>query len=157
MAKEGAKSTRLTEIRNRKASHDYFVGETFEAGIVLQGTEVKSLREGKAQIQDAFCRIEKLEAFLYNANIAEYDFGNLNNHKPTRTRKLLLHKNQILKIKSEMETTGSALIPLKIYFSKGNAKVLIALAKGKKLYDKRDDIKKREALADAKRALTYRR
>lgn len=156
MSKNSDSPKRTTEIRNRKASHDYFVGETFEAGLVLQGTEVKSLREGKAQIQDAFVRIEKNEAFLYNAHINEYDFGNLNNHKPTRTRKLLLHTKEILKLKSECERNAMALIPLKIYFSKGRAKILIALAKGKKLYDKRDDVKKREALKEAKSAMKYK-
>ena len=147
---------RVTEIRNRKASHDYFIGETFEAGVVLQGTEVKSLREGKAQIQDAFVRIEKGEVFLYNAHISEYDFGNIHNHRPTRTRKLLLHTKQILKIKSEAERNSMAIVPLKMYFSRGFVKVLIALAKGKKLYDKREDVKKREAMKDARRAMSVR-
>lgn len=157
MAKDKDKAPRVTEIRNRKASHDYFIGETFEAGVVLQGTEVKSLRQGKAQIQDAFVRVERGEVFLYNAHISEYDFGNIHNHNPARTRKLLLHEKQILKIRNEVEANGMAVVPLKIYFSRGFAKVLIALAKGKKLYDKRESIKKREAMKDAKRAMSARR
>ena len=104
----------LKEVRNRKASHDYFVGETFEAGIVLSGTEVKSIRAGKAQINDAFVRIEGLEAFMYQAHISEYDFGNLNNHNPTRARKLLLHKKEILKLKSATDSGGTSIIPLKM-------------------------------------------
>lgn len=145
------------EIKNRKASHDYFIGETIEAGLVLKGTEVKSLREAKAQIQDAFVRIDRGEAFLYNAHISEYDFGNINNHPMTRVRKLLLNKLEIIKLKSAIERDGSTVIPLKIYFSKGKAKVLIAVCKGKKLYDKRESLKKNEAMREAKRALSYRR
>ena len=156
MPKEKTAPARITEIRNRKASHDYFIGETFEAGIALTGTEVKSLRAGKAQIQDAFARIENGEAFLYNAHISEYDFGNIYNHAPTRSRKLLLRKNQILKLKSEVEKNAAAIIPLKMYFSKGFVKVQIAVCKGKKLYDKRESIKKEEAMREAKRAMSLR-
>ncbi len=148
----------LKEVRNRKASHDYFVGETFEAGIVLSGTEVKSIRAGKAQINDAFVRIEGLEAFMYQAHISEYDFGNLNNHNPTRARKLLLHKKEILKLKSATDSGGTSIIPLKMYFKKALVKVLIAVCTGKKLYDKREDIKKNEAMREARRAVSnYRR
>lgn len=150
-------SERITEIRNRKASHDYFIGETFEAGIALSGTEIKSLRQGKAQINDAFVRVDRGEALMYQAHISEYDFGNINNHNPTRPRKLLLHKREILKLKSETDSGGIAIIPLKIYFKKSLAKVLIALCKGKKLYDKRETIKKNEALKQARRAMSYRR
>ena len=150
-------SERITEIRNRKASHDYFIGETFEAGIALSGTEIKSLRQGKAQINDAFVRVDRGEALMYQAHISEYDFGNINNHNPTRPRKLLLHKREILKLKSEIDSGGIAIIPLKIYFKKSLAKVLIALCKGKKLYDKRETIKKNEALKQARRAMSYRR
>lgn len=147
----------MTEIRNRKASHDYFVGETFEAGLELKGTEVKSLRQGKAQINDAFVRMDGLQAFMYQSHISEYDFGNLNNHNPTRVRKLLLHKKEILKLKSATDSGGVAIIPLKIYFKKGLAKVLIAIATGKKLFDKRESIKKEEAMRDARRAMSMHR
>ena len=155
MSKE--KDNRLSEIRNRKANHEYFVGETFEAGIVLTGTEIKSLREGKAQINDAFVRVDNGEALMYQSHISEYDFGNINNHNPVRVRKLLLHKKEILKLKSATDSGGVAIIPLKIYFKNAIAKVLIALCTGKKLYDKREDLKKREAMREARRALSDRK
>lgn len=142
------------EIRNRKANRDYFVGETFEAGIALAGTEIKSLRSGHAQINDAFVRIENGEAFMYQAHISEYDFGNINNHNPTRPRKLLLHKREILKLKSATDSGGTAIIPLKIYLKKSLAKVLIAMCVGKKLYDKRQTIRKNEAKMEARRAMS---
>ncbi|MBO5255485.1 MAG: SsrA-binding protein SmpB [Opitutales bacterium] len=145
---------RITEIKNRKASHEYFVGDTFEAGVVLSGTEVKSFRAGKAQINDAFVRIENLEAFMYQSHITEYDFGNIHNHNPTRVRKLLLHKKEILKLKSATDSGGTAIIPLKMYLNKGLVKVLIAICTGKKLYDKRQDIKKKEAMREARRAVS---
>ena len=148
-----SKDNRITEIRNRKANHEYFVGANFEAGIVLTGTEIKSLRAGKAQINDAFVRVDNGEAVMYQSHISEYDFGNINNHNPTRPRKLLLHKKEILKLKAATDSGGTAIIPLKIYFKKALAKVLIALCTGKKLYDKREDIKKREAMREARRAL----
>lgn len=149
---------RITEIRNRKVSRDYFVGETFEAGVVLTGTEVKSFRAGRAQINDAFVRIENLEAIMHQAHINEYDFGNINNHNPTRPRKLLLHKKQILKLKSATESGGTSIIPLKMYMKNGLVKVLIGVCTGKKLYDKRQDIKKNEAMREARRAMSnYRR
>lgn len=156
MAKKDS-APRILEIRNRKASRDYFVGETFEAGIVLTGTEIKSLRTARAQINDAFVRVENGEAFMYQSHITEYDFGNINNHKPTRPRKLLLHKKEILKLKSATDSGGAAIIPLKIYLKKSLAKVLIAICKGKKLYDKREDIKRNEALREARRAMSARR
>ena len=99
-----SKDNRITEIRNRKANHEYFVGETFEAGIVLTGTEIKSLRAGKAQINDAFVRVDNGEAVMYQSHISEYDFGNINNHNPTRPRKLLLHKKEILKLKAATDS-----------------------------------------------------
>lgn len=144
------------EIRNRKANHEYFVGETYEAGIVLTGTEIKSLRQGKAQINDAFVRVDGLEAVMYQSHISEYDFGNINNHNPTRTRKLLLHKKEILALKSATDSGGVSIIPLKIYFKKALAKVLIAVCKGKKLYDKRESMKKEEAMKEARRAMSAR-
>lgn len=144
------------EIRNRKANHEYFVGETYEAGIVLTGTEIKSLRQGKAQINDAFVCVDGLEAVMYQSHISEYDFGNINNHNPTRTRKLLLHKKEILALKSATDSGGVSIIPLKIYFKKALAKVLIAVCKGKKLYDKRESMKKEEAMKEARRAMSAR-
>ena len=126
MAKKQQSERKVIEIRNRKAGRDYFVGETFEAGISLTGTEIKSLRDAHAQINDAFVRVDNGEAILYNAHISEYDFGNINNHNPTRPRKLLLHKKEILKLKSATESGGTAIIPLKIYFKKSLAKILIA-------------------------------
>lgn len=154
MAKDKQKP--LMEIRNRKANHEYFVGETYEAGIVLTGTEIKSLRQGKAQINDAFVRVDGLEAIMYQSHISEYDFGNINNHNPTRTRKLLLHKKEILALKSATDSGGVSIIPLKIYFKKALAKVLIAVCKGKKLYDKRESMKKEEAMKEARRAMSAR-
>ncbi len=149
---------RIVEIKNRKASHDYFVGESFEAGVVLSGTEVKSIRAGKAQINDAFVRVDNLEAVMYQAHISEYDFGNINNHNPTRARKLLLHKKEILKLKSATDSGGTSIIPLKMYMKKGLVKVLIAICTGKKLYDKREDIKKKDAMREARRIVSnYRR
>ncbi|MBE6413489.1 MAG: SsrA-binding protein SmpB [Verrucomicrobiaceae bacterium] len=147
-------TARITEVRNRKASHEYFVGESFEAGIVLSGTEVKSFRAGKAQINDAFVRIENLEAFMYQSHITEYDFGNINNHNPSRVRKLLLHKRELLKLKSATDSGGTSIIPLKMYLKNGLVKVLIAICTGKKLYDKRQDIKKKEAMREANRTLS---
>ena len=146
----------LSEIRNRKASRDYFIGETFEAGIVLTGTEIKSLRSGRAQIDDAFVRIENGEAHLYQAHIPEYDFGNRANHVPTRTRKLLLHKREILKLKGASDVGGTAIVPLKLYFKGALAKRLIAVCTGKKLYDKREALKKKEDLRAMQRAANAR-
>lgn len=145
---------KAVEIRNRKASRDFFIGETFEAGIALSGTEIKSLRGAHAQINDAFVRVDNGEAILYQAHISEYDFGNINNHNPTRPRKLLLHKKEILKLKSATDSGGTAIIPLKIYFKKSLAKVLIAVCTGKKLFDKREAIKKSEAQKEARRAMS---
>lgn len=157
MAKKEDNAPKVLEIQNKKASHDYFIGETFEAGIVLKGTEIKSIRQGKAQIKDAFVRIEKNEAILYNAHISEYDFGNINNHVPVHPRKLLLHKKQILKIKGKIEAEHLAVVPLKMYMKKGFVKLLIAVCKGKKLFDKRDSLRKEHAWKEAKRELSWRR
>ena len=130
---------------NRRARYDYAILESLEAGIELRGTEVKSLRNGKASLNDSFARAEGNELFLYNVHIAPYEFGNIANVESLRPRKLLLHKNQIRKLIGEVSTKHLALIPLKIYFKNGIAKVEIALAKGKKSYDKRETIKKRES------------
>ncbi len=150
-------SDRYREIRNAKVLRDYFVEDTREAGIVLTGTEVKSIRIGRAQISDAFARIEKGEVFLHHAHIDEYPFGNLNNHKPYRPRKLILHKKEIRKLEIELQSGGKALIPTRLYFKKGLVKVQIALCKGKKLYDKREDLKKKAMLREAENAVKNHR
>lgn len=138
---------------NRRAHHEYFILETLEAGIALTGTEVKSLRQGKANINDAFARIDNGECILYEMHISPYEFGNRFNPDPKRPRKLLLHKREILKLHSEIKEKGLTLIPLKIYFTRGMAKVELGLAKGKKLYDKRDDMAKKEADRKIDRAM----
>ncbi|MEM8550679.1 MAG: SsrA-binding protein SmpB [Verrucomicrobiota bacterium] len=157
-AKHKKEPERFREVRNSKAGRNFFIGETFEAGIKLTGTEVKSIRAGKAQINDAFVRIDSGDVpTLYHAHILEYAFGNRENHNPTRPRVLLLHKKEIDKIKHEMEAGGQALIPLKLYFKCGLVKVAIALCKGKKLFDKREDMKKKDEMREAERAMNRRR
>jgi len=136
---------------NRKARFDYAILESLEAGIQLKGTEVKSLRTGQASLADSFARLEGNEIFLYNMHISPYEFGNIANVEPTRPRKLLLHKNQIRRLTGEVASKKIALIPLKIYFKNGLAKIELALAKGKKIYDKRESIKKRESDREIKR------
>jgi len=130
---------------NRKARFDYTILESLEVGIQLKGTEVKSLRTGKAGLADSFARLEGSEIFLYNMHIAPYEFGNIANVDSVRPRKLLLHKNQIKRLAGELATKKVALIPLKAYFKHGIVKLELAIAKGKKLYDKRETIKKRES------------
>ena len=132
------------EILNRKANYDYQVTETYEAGIVLTGTEIKSIRNGKCNIKDSYAIIKNNEMYLLNTHISLYEEGNIFNHNETRTRKLLMHKKEILKLKDKITLEGYTLIPLKIYFVKSKAKVLIGLAKGKKNYDKRESIKERD-------------
>jgi len=132
------------EIRNKKAYFDYFVEREIESGIVLTGTEIKSIRKGSANLKDCYCRIKDNEVFLLNMFIAKYDEGNRFNHEERRTRKLLLHKREIKKIKDEIMLDGYSLIPLKMYFVKDKIKVLIGVCKGKKLYDKRETIKERD-------------
>jgi SsrA-binding protein len=141
---------------NRKAYHDYFIEETVEAGIVLQGTEVKSLRAGLAHLTDSFCLVRNNELFLLNANIGPYAYGNIMNHEPLRTRKLLLHKEELRKLAWKISQKGFTLIPLKIYFVRGRAKALIGLARGKKSFDKRDAIKEKEAKREIDRAVKDR-
>ena len=141
---------------NRKAYHDYFVEETLEAGLVLQGTEVKSLRLGLANLTDSYAIIKKDEIFLFNAQISPYPFGNIMNHEPLRTRKLLLHREEIRKLIGKITQKGFTLIPLKIYFVRGKAKVLIGLAKGKKSFDKRETIKEKESKREVERAVKER-
>ncbi|GAB5521055.1 MAG: SsrA-binding protein SmpB [Rhodothermales bacterium] len=129
---------------NRKAFYEFHIEERLEAGVALVGTEVKSLRDGKANLQDAYCAVDDGEMFLYNLHIKQYDFGNRNNHEPTRKRKLLLHKKEISKWRKAAAEKGYTIVPLKIYFKQGFAKVEIGLAKGKKLHDKRQSIAERE-------------
>ncbi len=148
---------RYSEIRNAKAHRDYSVEETFEAGIQLKGTEVKSIRAGRAQINDAFGRVEKGELWLHNAHIEEYAFGNIYNHDAKRIRKLLLHRHQIRKIIQEMQVSGRSLIPLRMYFEGALVKVQVALCIGKKTYDKREDLKKKVQDREIDKAMKSRR
>ena len=129
--------------QNKKARFDYFIEETYEAGVALQGTEVKSLRMGKANLKDSYVRIENEEAFLHKTHISPYPFGHQFNHDPERVRKLLLHKQEIRRLMGKTQERGFTLVPLKIYLKNGNIKIEIGLAKGKTLYDKRESIKKR--------------
>lgn len=147
--KEGIKI--VTE--NRKARHNYFIEETYVAGIALKGTEVKSLRAGHANLKDSYAGIEQGEVFLFNCHINPYSHGNIENHEPLRKRKLLLHKREIKKLIGKTQERGLSLVPLKIFFIRGKAKIEIAVAKGKKLYDKRESIKKKTAEREVKRAL----
>jgi SsrA-binding protein len=140
--------------QNKKASHDYYIEETYEAGMVLMGTEIKSLRKGKANLNDAFATIRNGEIFLHNLHISPFEQGNRHNPTdPTRARKLLLHKSQIHKLLGQSKQEGYSLVPLKIYVRNGYAKVLIGLGKGKKLYDKRETAAKRDAQRAIQRAL----
>ena len=138
---------------NRRARHDYFIEDTIEAGIVLKGTEVKSLRAGKVNIRDSFARVENGEVFLYDLHISPYEQGNRFNHDPLRVRKLLLHKREIRRLIGKTKEEGFTLIPTRLYFSQGKCKVELAIAKGKKLYDKRESIARRDATRRARRAL----
>ncbi len=138
-------------VSNRKARFNYTILESFEAGIALKGTEVKSLRAGQGSLADSFARVEGNEIFLYNMHIPPYEFGNIQNVDPIRPRKLLLHKNQIRRLIGEAAAKRLALIPLKLYFKRGIAKVELALAKGKKLYDKREVIRRRETERELRR------
>ena len=140
MAKE--KGSRLI-ANNKKAYHDYFIEETYEAGIALHGTEVKSLRMGKCSIKESFVRIENEEVYIYGMHISPYEKGNIFNRDPLRVKKLLLHKSEIRKMKGKIAEKGYTLVPLKVYFNRSLVKVEIGLAKGKKLYDKRQDIAKK--------------
>ncbi|MCC5807158.1 MAG: SsrA-binding protein SmpB [Opitutales bacterium] len=144
---------RYKEIRNNRVFKDYFVDESNECGIVLRGTEVKSIRQGHAQIEDSFVRIEKGAPILYHAHIREYAFGTNTNHNPVRPRKLLLKKREILKWELQLQGGGKTLVPVKMYFKKGLVKVLVGLCRGKKTYDKRHDLKTREADREIERAL----
>lgn len=136
---------------NKKAYHEYFLEEKIEAGIELVGTEVKSLRAGKCSIKEAFIRIDNGEIFIYQMHISPYEKGNIFNRDSRRTRKLLLHKHEIVKLESRVKEKGYAIVPVEVYFAGGRVKVLIALAKGKKLYDKRADIKAKDQKREAER------
>lgn len=144
------------EILNRKARYDYTIEDTYEAGIVLTGTEIKSIRSGKANIKDSYAIIKDNEVFLLGSHISLYEEGNRFNHDETRTRKLLLHKKEILKIKEMIEKEGYTLVPLKIYFVKNKAKILLGIAKGKKNYNKKESIKERDIKRENERYNKYR-
>ncbi len=148
-----AEPARESIAKNRRASHDYQLLETWEAGIALTGTEVKSLRDGKANISDAYGIVRDGEVYLLNLHISPYERGGYVNHEPTRTRKLLLHKKEIRKMIGAVERQGLTLVPLEIYFKRGRAKVALALGKGKKLHDKRADERKRDDERDIARAM----
>ena len=141
---------------NRKAYHDYHIGETYEAGIALTGTEIKSVRQGMVSLRDSFARVEDGEVFLYNMNVSPYEAGNRFNHEPRRTRRLLLHKAEIRKLAVKTQEKGFTLVPVKVYLTDGRAKVELALAKGKRLYDKREDIKKRDVMRQVDRVIKDR-
>ena len=145
-----------TLVDYKKARFNYEILETFEAGIVLHGTEVKALRAGKGQIGDAFARVENEEVFLHNAHIDEYSHGNLQNHQPKAARKLLLHKSEIRKLFALASVKGNALVPLSFYWKNGKVKVSLGVGKGKAQFDKREDLKKREATLELKRATMHR-
>lgn len=143
------------EIKNRKARFNYQILEVIEAGIVLTGTEIKSLKQGKANIKDAYATYKNGEIFLVNMHISSYDNGNRFNHDETRTRKLLLHKGEILKLRDKINIQGLTLVPLEVYLKHGLAKVSLGVAKGKKVYDKREDIKKRDIERSIRAKLKY--
>jgi SsrA-binding protein len=157
MAKEKDDQQKIVAT-NRKAYHDYFIEEKFEAGIVLTGTEVKSLRDRRVNLQDSYASVKEGEVFLHHCHISPYSHGNIMNHDPIRTRKLLLHRKEINKLLGKTQQKGLTLIPLRIYFSeRGRAKVELGLVKGKKLYDRRESIKAREAGREVERAIKERK
>jgi SsrA-binding protein len=141
---------------NRKAGFEYHLFESFEAGVVLVGTEVKAIREGRANLVESFCRVDQGEVFLYDAHIGAYSHRGSSEHDPTRRRKLLLHKDEINKLIGKSVEKGMTIVPLRMYFKKGRVKVAIALAKGKKIYDKRETIRKREAERETRAAVKSR-
>jgi SsrA-binding protein len=157
MAAKPKDPSRYTEMRNAKALRDFFIHDKFEAGIKLAGTEVKSIRAGKAQITDAFARVERGGVWLYGAYIQEYSHGGPTQHAPRRVRALLLHDSEIRKLQQAVETGGNTIVALRMYFKEALVKVEIALATGKKQFDKRADVKKREQNMEARKALKYHR
>ena len=150
------KSSIKIVAENRKARHDYHIHETYEAGIALTGTEVKSLRAGKANLKDSYAHVENGEMMISQMHISPYEQGNIFNHDPMRKRKLLMHKKEIMKLFGKTREKGYSLVPLKLYFTRGKAKLQIALASGKKNYDKRQDIAARDAKRDMERAMSDR-
>ncbi|MBM6615710.1 SsrA-binding protein SmpB [Desemzia sp. RIT804] len=142
--------------QNRKARHDYTIVDTIEAGIVLKGTEIKSIRAGRINLKDGYATIRNGEIFLQNVHISPYEQGNVFNHDPVRMRKLLMHKKQIARLVGETKSSGYTLVPLKVYIKDGYAKVLIGLAKGKKKYDKREDLKRKDQKREIDRAMKAR-
>ncbi len=152
MAKEDMKLV----ANNKKAYHDYFIEEKYEAGLVLHGTEVKSLRMGKCSVKEAFIRIENNEVFIYSMHISPYEKGNIFNKDPLRVKKLLLHKQQIRKLIGNSSEKGYTIVPLQVYFKDGRAKIEIGLAKGKKLYDKRQDIARKDQKREAEKEMKVR-
>ncbi len=138
---------------NRKAYHDYFLEDTYEAGIVLTGTEIKSVRAARVNLRDGFVQLRNGEAWLVNVHISPYDFGNRENHEPRRERKLLLHRQEIRKLQGKVAERGWTIVPLRMYLKNGRAKVEIALVRGKRLYDKKDAIAERDANRDLRRAI----
>lgn len=148
--------TEVTVAGNRRAYHDYFIDETIEAGLVLTGTEVKSVRAGHVSLREAYASIEEREAWLWNAHISPYEQGNRFNHEPQRTRKLLLHRSEIIRLRNSVKKKGYTLVPVRMYFKRNHAKIELGLARGKKLYDKRDALAERDARRDVERALSGR-
>lgn len=146
-----SRETEKLVANNKKAFHDYFIDEKFEAGIVLHGTEVKSLRLGKCSIKEAFVRIENNEVWVYGMHVSPYEKGNLFNRDPLRPKKLLMHREEIRKLTGKLAEKGYTLVPLEVYFKDGRAKVALGLARGKKLYDKRQDIAKRDQRREAEK------
>ena len=140
----------MIEVKNKKAYYDYFISEELEAGISLSGTEIKSIRKGSVDLKDSFVNIKNNEAYIINMYIAKYEEGNIFNHDERRTRKLLLHKKEILKLKEKIKLDGFTLVPLKLYFKKNKVKILIGVAKGKKQYDKRETIKEKDLKREAR-------
>lgn len=151
--KEEKKKNTPPKIQNRKARHDYHIDETFEAGVALKGTEVKSIRAGKASLNEAFAYLQNGEVWLKNMYVKPYEFGTYNNHDERRDRKLLLKRSEIREIDKYINQKGFALIPLKLYFKRGYAKILVGLGRGKKSYDKRDDIKEKDARRELDRKI----
>lgn len=147
-----AKGTGKVLAQNKKAGHDYFIEETIEAGMVLTGTEIKSIRAGKVQLKDSFVRVRNGEAWINNMHVSAFEQGNRFNHDPLRTRKLLLHKKQIGELVGAVKRDGYTIVPLKMYIKDGYAKLLIGIGKGKKDYDKRSDMRKKEAKREMERA-----
>jgi SsrA-binding protein len=152
MSSEGVKLI----TSNRKARHDYHILETVEAGLVLTGTEVKSLRDGKASLAEAYARVDDDEVWLVGAHIPEYTHGNRTNHEPTRPRKLLLHRKEIERIRGKTQEKGLTVVPLRLYWKRGRAKIELALVRGKREYDRRDDVAKREARREMDKAMSRR-